>query len=226
MAAPVRTGTAITVDASAGDGSTSITVPADCTLVVAFWAHWDGDNDSTLSGLTLNSAGFTRSQLADLSANDEIGVGVGYLESPSTGSQTLAWTWSAGGARTEGGEIVVVYVKDHNAGDPVRDTDHDAASGNTNVSVVLTTASTDLVLGFGTSYSGGATLTATIFHTDTLNSHLFDVTDATAGASTTTIQVTNGVYPSVAGISLKESTGGGGSTVPVKTHNYRRRRVA
>lgn len=204
----VRTGTPSQVDASGGNGSTSVTVPTDATAVVAFWAHWDGNAGSILSSLTLDSVAFTiHEQLAEGAVSNENGVGVATLVSPATGSRTLAWTWSAGGARSEGGEIILVYVKGVNLADPVRDTALDAAEATDNVSVTLTTQSTDLVLAFGERFTGGnPALDGTVFiNNATLNSHVYDVSQVTAGASSTTIAMTNESWSCMAGIALKEA---------------------
>src|SRR5688500_11017318 len=133
-----RTGTASEINASAGDGSTSVTVPADANCVVAFWSHWDGNAGTTLSGLTLNGAAFTiQSQLAEGATTNCHGGGVATLVNPATGSQTAAWTWSAGGARTEGGKITLVWVTDANPTDTVRDvgTNHNTSTNNVAVTI-------------------------------------------------------------------------------------------
>lgn len=215
MTTPSRTGTPAQIDASGGNGSTSVTVPADCNGIVAMWSHWDGNGGSSLSSLTLNGVSFTEhAELAEGATTDESGVGVATLMSPATGSQTVAWTWSGGGARSEGGEIVLVFYKDCNTSDPVR-----AASVNAAVDVnaadtsVGSTASTDLVVGFYQVFDGAGTaaisgVTAFI-NNATLNSHLYDVGDASGLTGTVTIgNIGTDYYSAAAAISLKESTGG------------------
>src|SRR5690606_24955418 len=152
---PSRTGTASLVDASGGNGSTSVDVPANCNAVVAFWSHWNFDSGSTLSGLTLDGDSFlpAEAELAEGVTPDESGVGVAVLLNPSTGTQTLAWTWSDGEARPEGGGIVLVYIQDANTADPVRDAAVDSATSNIDVSVTIDTESDDLVLGFAGSFN-------------------------------------------------------------------------
>src|SRR5690606_3374950 len=78
----------------------------------------------------------------------ETGVGVAVLLNPSTGTQTLAWTWSDNDVRAEGGEIILVYIQGANTADPVRDAAVDSATSNTDVSVTIDTEPGDLVLGF------------------------------------------------------------------------------
>src|SRR5690606_41238331 len=70
---PSRTGTASLVDASGGNGSTSVDVPANCNAVVAFWSHWNFDSGSTLSGLTLDGDSFLPAE-AELAEGATTGV--------------------------------------------------------------------------------------------------------------------------------------------------------
>jgi hypothetical protein len=222
MTTPSRTGTASQVDASGGNGSTSVTVPADATAVVAFWAHWDNDGGSTLSALTLGGAGFSiRAQVSE--DGGIVGTGVATLESPSTGSQTCAWTWSAGGARAEGGWIVLVYVKDANIGDVYRAADVDQQAATNNVEVTIASALTDLVLAAAQSFNADTpAISGTVFiNNAALNSELYDLSEVTAGASTTTVTMTGENYSSMAVISLKESAAAGGLDIPIAYHHYR-----
>lgn len=215
--AGTRTGTAAQIDMSAGDGSTTVTVPADATAVVAFWSHWDGNAGSTLSSLTLNGAGFTiQSQIAEGISADDPGVGVATLVNPSTGSQTVAWTWSAGGARAEGGELVLVWVKGVNTSDLVRAAGTDSGTASDNVAVTIASETTDLLLAFAQSFSTGTpVLDGTLFINDAaLNSQDYDASEVTPSATSTTVNMTGESYSSMAAITLKEAAaGGGGATV-------------
>lgn len=212
MPTPSRTGTASQVDGSAASGSTSVTVPADCNLVVAFWAHWDGNAGSTLSTLTLNGVSILTdsTQLAEGATTDEPGIGVGILANPSTGSQTLAWAWSAGGARAEGGEIVLVYVKDANLSDIYRARGLDAQTFHNNCSVTLATETTDLLLAFAESFDPSTpALDPTEFITNQLlNLHRYCASQVTPSATSTTVNMTGEEYSSMAAISLKQFVGG------------------
>ena len=96
--APTRTGTASQLDGSAGNGSTSVTVPAGCNYVVAFWVFWDNISNSNLSSLTLGGSAFTIYRQNDDVAGASC-VGVAGLVSPATGTQTAAWTWSSNQAK-------------------------------------------------------------------------------------------------------------------------------
>src|SRR5690606_6438424 len=101
---PTRTGTASQIDASGSNGSTTVTVPDDADLVVAFWSYWDLNAESTLSSLTLDGDSFvTQVELADGVVSGESGIGIAVLENPTTGAGvTVEWEWSNGRARAEG----------------------------------------------------------------------------------------------------------------------------
>lgn len=208
-----RTGTASQVNASAASGSTSVTVPADATACIAFWSHFNSLGASTLGTKTLGGNAFTTlSENACKSPSaDSTGVGVAILENlPGTGTQTFAWAWSDSDARDEGGEIVLVWIKDHNAGDAVRDSDVSSNTGTgVTASITLTTITTDLVLGFGQSFTptNPATSGTAFVSNQTVNSEIYDATEVTAGAATTGISVTNGDYVTVAGVALKAGAG-------------------
>jgi len=232
MTTPFRTGAAAQLDASAGDGNGNVTVPADCNAVVAFWSHWDGDAGETLSGLTLNGVGFTiQSQLAEGAATGESGVGVATLVNPAIGTQNVAWTWSAGGARSEGGELVLVFIKDANTGDFVRAAGTNAATEATEASVGLAnTEATDLVLGFVQNFTGtNPTITGvTAFINDAaLNSEIYDVGDTTGVSGTVTVSNSTRDYTNTAAISLKASTTQPGANAPTKrSHGFKLQQMA
>lgn len=210
---PSRTGTAAEIGALAASGSIGITVPADCNAVIAMWSHWQGNNNSTLSSATINGVGFTVLQQFgdDNSPADAPGVGVAILLSPATGSQTFAWSWSNGLARNEGGWIVLTYIKDANISDAVRGYAIEQGGATTNVEVTLATASTDLLIAVGQSFTTGGppVLDGTLYINDTLyNSQRYDASQITPGSPTTTVTMTGESFSSMAAISLKPSGGG------------------
>ena len=215
MTTPSRTGSN-QLNASAGNLSTSATIPANTNLAVAFWAHWASNGGSSASSLSINSVAMTiASQLAEGAVTDESGVGVAYLVSPGTGSLTHALTWSAGGARTEAGEAVFVYYQDGNTSDPVRASGTNAATVATAAAVNLaSTASTDMVVGLVDNFNDQdpqiSGVTAFI-NSAALNSHLYDVGEATGLTGTVTISSANRSYTCTAGISLKASVAAGAS---------------
>jgi hypothetical protein len=205
-----RTGTASQVDASAGNSSTSVTVPADAECAVAFWTHFD-DNGSTLATLTLGGNSFFATafdfQLSVIdAATAEPGGGVAFLDDiPGTGTQTLAWTWSNGGARAEGGGIWIVWVKGQDATTPVRDLDADQGQSTTNVEATVDSQTTDLVLAMAQSTGVTPGVNGTKFVSDvSINSESYDLSEITAGASSTVATMTGENYSVIAAISLME----------------------
>lgn len=218
------TGTASTINASAASGSTGVTVPADATVAVAFWGHWDNNGGSTMGTLTLDDVAFTtQSEKAEGIISGATGIGVAVLLLPATGSQTLAWQWSAGGARQEGGGLFVAYAKDvdtSSLANAVIDAKTDTQLGGNVVSVSLATEADCLPIGlwqtFGTNplsrghdvvLVDGAHPTATEF---------YDVAYSTTFTNPEVFDFSSGEdFSAIAGISLRNgtaappSTGGG-----------------
>jgi hypothetical protein len=210
MPTPSRTGTAVQIDASgAGSGSGSHTIPADCNLVVAHWAHFDSNGGTTLATLTLNGVSFlpAKAEIEEGSITDASGHGVAILVNPATGSQTVAWAWSGGGARTEGGWIVLVFYKDANTGDPFRAADVDVQVSTNNCSVTISSDPTDIISAACQSFNANPSLDGSVFINDvTLNSERYDVSDVTpSGGASTTVNMTGEAYSSMSAISLKAS---------------------
>jgi hypothetical protein len=206
--AAARTGTPSQVTASAASGSTSVTVPADCTCVVAFWCHFNVLGSSTLSTLTLGGNSFTtRSEIATKSPTaNSTGVGVATLTNlPGTGTQTVAWAWSDADARDEGGGLFLVYVKGVDTASLVHDSDTTNATGSNAVALTLDTGLTDLLLAACESFTGtNPGLDATVFINDvTINSEVYDLSDITPGATTTTINMSGESDSAMAAISLR-----------------------
>ena len=206
-----RTGTASQVDGSAGPGSTSVTVPADATACVAFWAQFDGTGaNEGIGAITLGGNAFTvRSEInaGPIPGSDKTGTGVATLTNlPGTGTQTFAWGWAGADARSEGGGIFLVWVKNVNLADLVRDAGTDSQEAGTTVSVTINSITTDLVLSLGQGFAS-AFSTADIIFIDNavVNGEHYDVGEYIAGASSTTCGLFAYDYSTVAGISLKDS---------------------
>lgn len=205
---PTRTGTASQVDASAASGSVSVTVPADATGAVAFWSHFDGVvGGSTLSTLTLGGKSFTtQAEQGENAVSGESGVGVAVVTGlPGTGSQTLAWAWSAGGARSEGGGLFIVWIKDVDQSTPVRNATVNAQIGGPSaISTAVTSDPADLVLAMCQSFTGtNPTVDGTVFINNVaVNSEVYDVSQPTTGAGASTTVNGNGDYATIAAVSL------------------------
>jgi hypothetical protein len=214
-----RTGTASQVDASAASGSTSVTVPANATCAVAFWAAFNNLGPSTLSTLTLGGNAFTtRSEIATkVPVADRTGTGVATLTNlPGTGTQTLAWAWSDADARDEGGGLVVVWVKDVNIAVLVRDSDVQNASTSTIPSVTIDSIATDLVMAMAQRFGDPDPIinAPTVFVNNmNVNSEGYDVGEYVGGPSSTTCTLAAPDYSTIAAISLA-------SLVTVTTNPY------
>jgi hypothetical protein len=211
--AVTRTGTASEVDASAGNSSTSVTVPADATKAIAFWTHFSA-NGSTLATLTLGGnsffAGTADIQLGVIDAGTaEPGGGVALLDTlPGTGTQTLAWTWSNGGARAEGGGIFVVWIKSGGGTITARDFDVNQGQGSDVTSITIDSNTGDLVVAMGMATGSNPNPNGTIFVNSTIvNGEDYDLTEITAGASSTTVSQGAYNYSVTAGMSLFEDAG-------------------
>ena len=223
-----RTGTAQSFNCyDAASGTESLTVPNDCTCIVFFWSVYDDNDALTMSSLSVDGDSATLHQNVedDSIAADTNGGGVGTIANPSTGSQTLSWAWSGWtGAMYSAGAIHVVYVKDVDTTDLVRDSDFNAAAAAA-ADITLTTIATDLVLGYGAGLAD-PDLNGTVFidgysQVAASETQTEDVTEVAAGASTTTIFNATSNYPCTAGIVLKTAPAGGGSIIPQIMHHRR-----
>lgn len=210
------TGSVSIVNGSAAtSGSTAITVPADATAVVLFYNFWESGGDAGAQSFSIDGDPFVLGDFTT-TAGEAPAAGVYTLVNPSTGSQNLAWNWTAGNARTGGGGIYLVYVKGVDTADLVRDADTAGALTTGSVSLTLDSTSTDLVLAMGASYNANPEITSaasSLADNSTINSHRTDVDVMTAGASTTSVVVTGLAYSGSAAISLKNDEGGGPSSV-------------
>lgn len=208
-----RTGTSVVINASGGNGSASVTVPADATGVIAFTVHWDGNTGSTLASLSLGGSPFTiRDQVGEGHSADHNGVAVATLPSPATGTQTLAWTWSAGGARSDGGEIVLVWVRDINPADFFRDAEISTNVAANDVSITLSTQPGDLVLALANTYAdppgGNPMASGNVWDNNLgpLNGHIWDLTEVRASGTSTTVTMQGENYAALVGIAIKPGT--------------------
>jgi hypothetical protein len=208
---PTRLGQQV-IDGSAASGAVQVTVPAGTTLVVAFWSHWHETTASTMSVLALGGEDLDViiESSARIPTGDHSGVGIAALENPPSGSQQLEWAWSGGGARTEGGEIVLIYFSGTHPETPVRAGAAIMTGTFANdVSVDIPSEQGDTILAFGQRFSTGllsvqvAGVTVTPFLEDVVNSHSFQLVEAPASSgSTTTVSLTDEWFSSVAALAL------------------------
>ena len=204
------------VDALAGSGSTSVTVPTNAEAVVAFFSHFDAVAGAALATMTLGGVAMTDE--TDVLKNEQMavgdagtnstGVGVEYLSwLPGTGTQTLAWSWSAGGNQDEGGAIYLVWLRNVNIGTPFRDFALDSETASTAPSVSIACKSTDLVIGYVQNFSAfgnftGATVDTLLYTNDLYNSENVNVATLVASNGALTFSNTSPNYSTLAAISI------------------------
>ena len=113
------------------DGATpsteAVTVPGDATLMVITATYGDATANAGISAASLDGDPFT--QIGDYNSDTaDAMVDTWYLANPSTGSQTLSWTFTE--AISEGPGWIVTYYKGCDTADPIRDFDSQANSGS------------------------------------------------------------------------------------------------
>lgn len=212
MATPIS---AVLIDGSGGNDSITVNVPATCTGIAAFSSHWDGDSNSSLATLTLDGDSFTREDFLANNSTDSA-VSAWLLENPSTGNGlTLAWTFSAGGARSEGGGIVLVFLSDVNTGDALRAADVNQAATTTPAPVSGTCEVGDTVLVFAQRFDSANAEPAAItdvlsyvLQDEFLNSESYSVGTIAAASPTVTATMDEWDYSTMALLVFKPAVAG------------------
>jgi hypothetical protein len=205
-----RVGTASQVNIQGGNGNVDVTVPAGTTAVIAQWHHWDGGAGSTLATLTLDGVGFTfltsPGQIAETSATN--GVGLATLINPTIGATVnVAWTFSAGDARSDGGLLILTYVNAVDLTALVRD--HViAANDAADISGEVDSETDDLVLATIGNWAAPALSGTVYINNATSVSLTFDASELTAASPTTTATATGESFPSMTVISLRNAIAG------------------
>jgi hypothetical protein len=205
------------IDAAAlGNGSATITVPADVDhIVFAFGGFDNGVDAQNIASMTVAGNAVTfHERKNEVSATSADYIGFASYESPAAGAQTLAWTYNTNGAIEFGGAIYCLYVQDGNVGDFLRDAETQNELGVT-TEVTVTSAINDLVIAYAKNNSGDSgmqgndigpisTLVNEIF-----NSTTYQIETFAPGASTTHIETNEGVgfWYSGGALALKGSSG-------------------
>lgn len=206
----------------------AITVNASADWVALLWSHYDGNSGTSLASASIDGANFAlSSQRGEGQDQDAAGVGVGFLDAPSTGAQTLTIAWSGGGDRDDGGQFLLVYGEDTGGGTSVRAA-ISAQSSSTALSETLSTETPDLVLGVAAAYSLAAavinTANSTLISSDPIEDDVASLLmrgyDITPLATSTDIDQNTQSFGGVAAISLQEEAASG-TAVPVFTHHLR-----
>lgn len=143
---------AVEVDASGASGGTTFTMPT-ADAILALYCHYDGDISSTMSSLQIDSVAMTSViQLGDGVNGSHAGTGAYFLDSaPASGTRDIDWVWSAGGARANGGGIILICL-DEEAG-TISVLDSAVAGHASNVlSGTVDSETTDLVAAMHSAY--------------------------------------------------------------------------
>ena len=136
--------------------SGSITVPADCTLIVLCATGYGGATTNWFnpSVLSINGSSFTNVVDTDNQTNNGQ-TWIGRLLNPSTGGQTLSGTISK--TPDEGMHYTLVYCKGQDNTTPIKSS---GSSGSNNVDITgMTAASGDLMIGCCYDYAANPTVT-------------------------------------------------------------------
>ena len=204
---------AVVVSATTAVGTSSISVPAGTTYVVAFWSGYDASK-VTLSNMKLNGTAFTLHENYT-ETGSETSYAVGSMPWAS-GSGNFNLTWLMNYAPDEGSPIVVAFIKDASTTAPYTDSAGGAWTDNsTSHSVdVYSPSSNHLVLGVVQSYQPTSNPSAAVddqsilFSIDNtlVNSEAVDfVQENTTDTPTTTITGTAS-YASIVAISIAPAT--------------------
>lgn len=190
---PIATiGAAVEVNSSAASGSTSITVPGDCTYIAIGVAGWFSLASYFSGGiLTLNSVGL--SVIADADDTNTLPMSTMWgLANPDTGSQTLAWDWSGASAPSEGVILLVRYLKGVDPTTPIRDSGFEQVDnpGLPASTGVMTAQSGDYVLAVGGYFSDDGGTSAWSGVTEILDSGQFNFDTAAMAEATPSGNVT------------------------------------
>jgi hypothetical protein len=123
------------VDGAANSGSTSITVPDTCTLLIVSISGCPPSNPymapPTYNGTTMDVG---KEVYGDTNG---AGVGIYYLRNPTIGSYTLAWNHTGSSTFADGGDITYAFYKGEDATQP-RDSDGNHVTETTSSSSLST----------------------------------------------------------------------------------------
>lgn len=214
----------LTLGSSATPGAQAVTVPADAQAVIILSGVTSYTTPTTpFLSLTSSFAGtFT---VVNPTNNRNISL-VGYAAVNSTGSHTITPVWNEN--LQEGPTFWVLFVKNINPGDFVRDIDTNATGAGTgNASVTLNTTGTDLLLaidsqdvGIPSTMSGYTSLGSAVVMGELYEDASRIQQCNSPGTSTTTVTGTGTVYAAVAAISLKYGVPTSGYTLTAQGGSY------
>lgn len=213
-----RVGTASEVNGQAGNGSTSVTVPAGTTAAVAMWVFYRGISGEQVTSLSLGGSGMTvQAQEATPGDLSTYCVGVATLVNPPTGTQTFAWNYTTNDGREEGGKFIITYVNGIDTTNLVRAAGTDSNINATNTFVTLSTETTDLLLAACCSATTSTPVLdgANYIDDSVLQLLRYDACEVTPIATSTTVNMTGEDFSSMVAISLFNFVGSGSDSAKV-----------
>jgi hypothetical protein len=199
---------ATVVSALTAVGTSSISVPADTTYIVAFWSGYDAAHVA-LSTMRLNGTALTlHTNYTEIGNESSYAVG----SMPwSSGSGNFNFTWTMSTAPDEGSPFVVAFIKDASTTAPYTNSAGGSWQDETTHSVSISSPTTNhLVLGVVQSYQPNANPDAAqddqsiLFSIDntTVNNEAVDFVQENTTDTPTTNITGFGNYISIVGISI------------------------
>ena len=170
------------------------------------WNFYDDSGDD-LTSCGINSSNFTLVENLAVTGGFP-GCGIGYLHSPSSGTQTFDWNFAGTDALGEG-SLMVIYFFDgvETSGSPFRDTGTDSDDSTNSVSVTVTSTTDDLIIACGQSFTGTSpNLSYVTVHINNneFNNEVVDAGTAAGSATSSTASITSANFSSIVVGSLKE----------------------
>ena len=213
--APSLVGSISVVESTSGNSSANVTVPSGATLAIISYHKWHY-SDGAPSALSLGGSSVL-SELVNQSVNTSYEqTGVYYQVNPSSGTQTLAWTFADD--PLTGCRFYIVYLSGTDTSSPIRGSGVTTGSGGA-ATPPFSSDTSDLCLAAA---SGGNVLTLTNGGQDeevngSYNSCYAGIASKAGVSSTTTMTVTIdvGASGSIVGFSVKP--GAGSTTAPPTT---------
>ena len=135
------------------NGSQLIDIPADCDAIVVMSWGWTADAINGFSALNFDGSGMDFQQIVTNGDNVNYTVDYDVFASiitsddpawPGTGEKTLYWNFEQ--YITEGGTVLIVFLKNVNGADPVVDTDFESSIQNWTSDMAGATANTLSIL--------------------------------------------------------------------------------
>lgn len=202
------TGTVYEITIS-GSSSQSVTVPADAELALvlvggygqANWVDGGASQDANVTGWTIASVNLKLGHSTDDSSTYNSSC-IMYLKSPTTGSQTFAWSVGT----FSYGTIYVVFLKGVATSSYVKARGGAQAFGTASTGS-MDAASGDLALAVAGADSIGSWTNATGYENDTAHADMATV----APSAAVTISYGTSNNPGVSGIVIAQGAGGGGT---------------